>query len=273
MLRTMSFIVNGAPPALDRLNRPSTVRPCLSDESCRKCGTAAKVGYSCYNCIGATFPVNKRLFRHADRCQRSLQGKEALSSSQQLERHKGRYHLSRRLIHLDMNRVEGDLQIKLEVEGNTVTDAWCIGSMYRGYEQVLIGREPTDALVFGPRICGICSTSHLYAAALALEDASQLPVTANATRIRNLCLMAEAVMNDARHTFLMFAPDFCNPAYKRHPLFEAVLAAFEPPFRGRLAREMRTEYKAHPGDNRSIWGAMAAFHLHDAGRSYMPAGT
>ena len=37
-----------------------------------------------------------------------------------------------------MNRVEGDLQIKLEVEKNTVTDAWCIGSMYRGYEQVLI---------------------------------------------------------------------------------------------------------------------------------------
>jgi len=136
-----------------------------------------------------------------------------------------------------MNRVEGDLQIKLEVEGNTVTDAWCVGSMYRGYEQVLLGREPTDALVFGPRICGICSTSHLYAAALALEDAGQIPVTANATRIRNLCLMAEAVMNDARHTFLMFAPDFCNLAYKKHPLFEAVVAAFEPPFRGRLARE------------------------------------
>jgi Ni,Fe-hydrogenase I small subunit len=78
MLRTMSSIVNGGVPALDKLNRPSTVRPCLSDESCRKCGTAAKVGYSCYNCIGATFPVNKRLFRHADCCQQSLQGKETL---------------------------------------------------------------------------------------------------------------------------------------------------------------------------------------------------
>ena len=145
--------------------------------------------------------------------------------------------MSRRLIQLDMNRVEGDLQITLEVEGNTVTDAWCVGSMYRGYEQVLVGREPTDALVFGPRICGICSTSHLYAATLALEDAGQIPVAPNATRIRNLCLMAEAVMNDARHTFLMFAPDFCNPAYKRHPLYETLLGAFEPPFKGRLARE------------------------------------
>ena len=145
--------------------------------------------------------------------------------------------MSRRIIQMEMNRVEGDLQIKLEVEKNTVTDAWCTGSMYRGYEQVLIGREPTDALVIAPRICGICSTSQLYAATLALEDASQIPVAPNATRIRNVCLMAEAVMNDARHTFLMFAPDFCNPAYKNHPLYDAILAAFEPPFKGRLPRE------------------------------------
>ena len=83
--------------------------------------------------------------------------------------------MSRRIIELDLNRVEGDLQIKLEVEANTVTDAWCVGSMYRGYEQILVGREPTDALVIGPRICGICSTSQLYAATLALEDANQTP--------------------------------------------------------------------------------------------------
>ena len=145
--------------------------------------------------------------------------------------------MSRRFIQLDMNRVEGDLQIKLELEANTITDAWCVGSMYRGYEQILVGREPTDALVIGPRICGICSTSQLYAASLALEDASKIPVAPNGTRIRNLCLMAEAVMSDARHTFLMFAPDFCNAAYKKHPLYEAILAAFEPPFKGRLARE------------------------------------
>lgn len=93
--------------------------------------------------------------------------------------------MSRRFIQLEMNRVEGDLQIKLEVEANTVTDAWCIGSMYRGYEQILVGRE-TDALVIGPRICGICSTSQLYAATLALEGSSKIPVAPNGTRIRNL---------------------------------------------------------------------------------------
>ena len=66
MITTMSSILKGVPPVLDMQNRPSTVRPCLSEGSCRKCGTAEKVGYSCYNCIGARFPINKRLFRHSE---------------------------------------------------------------------------------------------------------------------------------------------------------------------------------------------------------------
>jgi hydrogenase large subunit len=138
---------------------------------------------------------------------------------------------------MDMNRVEGDLEIKLEVDGHTVTDAWCVGTMYRGYEQILIGRDPKDALVITPRICGICSTSQLSAATSALEVAFQSPLAPNGTRIRNLCLMAEAVMSDARHTFLLFAPDFCNQAYRDQPFYEEALELFEPPFQGRVARE------------------------------------
>src|SRR5215216_3893755 len=150
---------------------------------------------------------------------------------------KGHPRMAKRLIDMDMNRIEGDLKIKIEVDGNTVTDAWCIGTMYRGYEQILVGRDPKDALVITPRICGICSTSQLYAATSALEVAFQSPLAPNGTRIRNLCLMAEAVMSDARHTFLMFAPDFCNPAYRGHALYREALELFEPPFKGRVARE------------------------------------
>ena len=140
-------------------------------------------------------------------------------------------------IRMDMNRVEGDLQIEIAVDGNTVTDAWCTGTMYRGFEQILVGRHPNDALVITPRICGICSTSQLYAATSALEMAGQISIAPNGTRIRNLCLMAEAVMSDARHTFLMFTPDFCNPAYHDHALRNAVHDAFEPPFRGHFAQQ------------------------------------
>ena len=60
---------------------------------------------------------------------------------------------------MEVNRVEGDMEIQVEVERGVITDAWCSGTMFRGYEQILTGRDPADALVITPRICGICSTS------------------------------------------------------------------------------------------------------------------
>ena len=119
-------------------------------------------------------------------------------------------------ITIDMNRVEGDLELRLDVDDNTVRDSWCVGTMYRGYEQILVGRAPSDLLVIVPRICGICSTAQLYAGVRALEDAWGLQPAPNGVRVRNLCLMAEAVMNDVRQTFLMFCPDFCHHAYRSH---------------------------------------------------------
>ena len=134
-------------------------------------------------------------------------------------------------LNIDLNRVEGDLEIRLSVEDGVVVEARTVGTLYRGFEQILVGRSPRDAMVITPRVCGICGTAHLYAAALALEHAWGLTVPANATRIRNLCLLAEAIQSDIRQTFLFFAPDFCQDRYRDHPLFADVLKAFEP-FRG-----------------------------------------
>ena len=64
MIKTMGWILNEAPLELDAYNRPSTVGPCLSNGLKKKCGTAEKVGYACYGCIGAKFPASKPLFRH-----------------------------------------------------------------------------------------------------------------------------------------------------------------------------------------------------------------
>ena len=172
----------------------------------------------------------------------------------------------RRTIRMELNRVEGDMEVRLELAGHDVTDAWCVGTMFRGFEQILAGRDPGDALVIAPRICGICSTSQLYAAASALETAYGLPIAANGTRIRNLCLMAESVMSDARHTFLMFTPDFCNPAYAGHPLSGTVHELFEPPFKGRLARATVEHTKRILAIVIAFGGPVAALHLHDARR-------
>ena len=116
-----------------------------------------------------------------------------------------------RKIRLNLNRVEGDLEIEVAVENGRIVDAWSIGTLYRGFEQIMVGRAPMDALAITPRICGICGTAHLMAAAQALEQAFAIPVPANATRVRNLCLMAEEVQSDSRQTFLMFCIDLCNP--------------------------------------------------------------
>lgn len=139
-------------------------------------------------------------------------------------------------VNIDLNRVEGDLEIGITLEDGVVVDARTVGTLYRGFEQILVGRTPRDAMVITPRVCGICGTAHLYSAVLALEQAWNLPVPANATRIRNLCLMAEGIQNDLRQTFLFFTPDFCNPRYSDHPLFDELMAAFEP-FKGGLHRE------------------------------------
>lgn len=139
-------------------------------------------------------------------------------------------------LNLDLNRVEGDLEIRLTVEDGVVVEARTVGTLYRGLEQILIGRAPRDALVITPRVCGICSTSHLYAAVLALEQAWGLHPPANATRVRNLCLGAESLQSDLRQSFLFFAPDFCQPGYAQQPEYARILAEFEP-FQGRIYRE------------------------------------
>lgn len=92
--------------------------------------------------------------------------------------------MARLELNVDLNRVEGDLEIGLVREDGIVVEARTIGTMYRGFEQILLGRAPRDALVLTPRVCGICGTAHLFAAVTALEHLAATPVPPNATRIR-----------------------------------------------------------------------------------------
>ncbi|MEG3639571.1 nickel-dependent hydrogenase large subunit [Magnetococcus sp. PR-3] len=139
-------------------------------------------------------------------------------------------------VRLNMNRVEGDLELEVDVDQGRVVDARCIGTLYRGFEQILLGRDAQDPLAITPRICGICGTAHLYSAVMALEQAFGVPVPANATRIRNLCLMAEEVQSDCRQTFLMFCTDLARPGYASIPGYEDTAQAFAP-FAGDIFQE------------------------------------
>ena len=64
-----------------------------------------------------------------------------------------------RIIVGPFNRVEGDLEVTLDIEDGRVASARVTTTLYRGFEQILVGRPALDALVIAPRICGICSVS------------------------------------------------------------------------------------------------------------------
>ena len=66
------------------------------------------------------------------------------------------------------NRVEGDLEVTLDIEAGQVAVARINSPLFRGFEQLLVGRVPEDALTIVPRICGICSVSQSATAAAAL---------------------------------------------------------------------------------------------------------
>lgn len=131
-------------------------------------------------------------------------------------------------VDIPLNRVEGDLTIRVEIESGIVKDAWSSGTLYRGFEKLMEGRGVMDGLVITPRVCGICSTAHLTAACLALENMAHAEVPPNATRIRNVALLVEQVQSDLRHGVLMFLADFTNPAYSRLPQYQESLRRFTP---------------------------------------------
>lgn len=134
-----------------------------------------------------------------------------------------------RIYDIPLNRVEGDLEVRIEVEGGIVTDAWSAGTMYRGFETLLTGRGALDGLVITPRVCGICSTTHLMAAAQALDQVAGVTrLPANAARLRNIALMVEHIQGDVRHAVLMFLADFANPAHSAQPLYDEAVRRYAP---------------------------------------------
>ena len=66
------------------------------------------------------------------------------------------------------NRLEGDLRISVEIEDQQVVTAKSSGVLFRGFERIMTGRNPMDAIVITPRICGICSASHGVASSKAI---------------------------------------------------------------------------------------------------------
>jgi uptake hydrogenase large subunit len=141
-----------------------------------------------------------------------------------------------RIIAGPFNRVEGDLEIKLDVSDGRVTAAYVNSPLYRGFEQILIGKVPGDALVYAPRICGICSVSQSIAAARALAEAQGISPAENGAILQNLILAAENIADHTTHFYMFFMPDFANAAYAGEPWHEKTAERFRA-VKGQAQRE------------------------------------
>jgi [NiFe] hydrogenase large subunit len=109
-----------------------------------------------------------------------------------------------------ITRIEGHLALEVEVEGGKVKDAWASGTLFRGFEVVLKGREPGDAYHITQRICGVCPTSHAHAAALCLEDAAGIHPPDLGRLVRNMVEGAQFLHSHILWFYHLAALDFVD---------------------------------------------------------------
>jgi hydrogenase large subunit len=125
-----------------------------------------------------------------------------------------------------VTRIEGHLRIEVEVQGGKVTDAWSSGTMFRGMELILKGRDPRDAWLFAQRACGVCTTVHALASVRAVENALELRIPANARHIRNLIAAIQYVQDHVIHFYHLHALDWVDvvSALEADPRDTSILA-------------------------------------------------
>ncbi|HOO72179.1 MAG TPA: nickel-dependent hydrogenase large subunit [Spirochaetota bacterium] len=109
-----------------------------------------------------------------------------------------------------ITRIEGHLSIELDVQNGKVVDAKCKGDMFRGFEKILVGRNPVDANQITQRICGVCPISHGLASSKCLDDAFGIKPNKNGRILRNLVLTANYLQSHILHFYHLAALDFVD---------------------------------------------------------------
>ena len=125
-----------------------------------------------------------------------------------------------------VTRIEGHLRIEAEFDGTVITQASSSGTMVRGIEIILQGRDPRDAWAFAQRICGVCTLVHGIASVRAVENALQYEIPVNAQLIRNLMIGTQFVHDHVMHFYHLHALDWVDvvSALKADPKATSTLA-------------------------------------------------
>ena len=109
-----------------------------------------------------------------------------------------------------VTRIEGHLRIEVEHSRGVVRDAWSTGTMFRGIELILSGRDPRQAWIFAQRACGVCTHVHALASVRAVENALSITIPPNARIIRNLMTGVQFVHDHVIHFYHLHALDWVD---------------------------------------------------------------
>jgi hydrogenase large subunit len=134
--------------------------------------------------------------------------------------------MANRVVIDPITRIEGHLRVEVEVKDGKVVDAYSSGTMVRGFEIILKGRDPRDAWAFTERACGVCTTVHALASVRTVEDALGITVPANAELVRNLMFCAQYMQDHVVHFYHLHALDWVDvvSALKADPKATSELA-------------------------------------------------
>jgi hydrogenase large subunit len=149
--------------------------------------------------------------------------------------------MSKRITIDPISRIEGHLRIDVEVDNGAVSNAWASCTMWRGIENILLGRDPREAWLFTQRFCGVCTTVHAMASVRSVEDALKMEIPLNAQYIRNLILIAHGLHDHIVHFYHLSALDFVDVMQipKADPKKTAALAEQLSPWTRNSANEFK----------------------------------
>jgi hydrogenase large subunit len=157
----------------------------------------------------------------------------------------------KRIVVDPVTRIEGHLRVEVNVdEANVIRNAVSTGTMWRGIEVILRGRDPRDAWAFTQRICGVCTGTHALTSVRAVENALGISIPENANSIRNVMQMALYVHDHIVHFYHLHALDWVDVV--------SALSA-DPKATSQLAQSISAWPLSSPGYFKDLQGRLKKF--------------
>ncbi len=158
--------------------------------------------------------------------------------------------MANRIVVDPITRIEGHLRVEVEIKDGQIVEAYSSGTMVRGLEIILKGRDPRDAWAFTERVCGVCTTVHALASVRSVEDALGIKIPPNAELIRNLMFCAQYLQDHVVHFYHLHALDWVD-------VVSALKA--DPAVTSQIAQSVSSWPKSSPGYFKDLQKRLTSF--------------